>query len=117
MLRLRRTSGSWRAVARRLAHPPIEVVFLAPIALVITIVAMTGNPLVAHAVRAIALVGVAVAWFSGVVLTGERPTARRAIVHGLLAALVVLAACYLAIDRDRMIDLVVETWRSGPQGR
>jgi Tfp pilus assembly protein PilF len=113
---LRRDAGSWRAAARRLLRPPTEVVFLAPIAIVIGVFAATGNPLVARAVRGILGVGVAVAWVSGALLV--RPVSgKRALVHGLVALVTVIAAGYLAIDHDRMIDLVVETLRSGPDAR
>jgi hypothetical protein len=117
---LRRASGSWRAAARRLMRPPLEVWFFAPIAIVLAVIAATGNPLVAHAVRAIALVGIAIGWLSGTILdavrarTGTKIRASRAALHAAVAVVAVIAATYLAIDRDRMIDLVVETWRSGP---
>ena len=115
---LRRASGSWRAAARRLLRPPAEAVYYVPIALVLVIVAMTGNPMVARAVRAIAIVGALVAWLSGAILDAVRARGRvafsRALGHAAIAVFAVGAATYLAIDRDRMIDLIVETWRSGP---
>jgi hypothetical protein len=119
---LRRAAGSWRAAARRLARPPVEVMYFAPIALVLVIVAFTGNPLVARAVRTIALAGAAVAWLSGAILDAVRARRGRvrlalATVHAVVAALAVAAATYLAIDRDQMIDLVIETWHSGPAAR
>jgi predicted negative regulator of RcsB-dependent stress response len=115
---LRREAGSWRGVGRRLVRLPSEVWFYVPIALVLVGVAWTGNPIVARAVRAIAIIGTIVAWISGAMLAGVRPIAfRRAVLHAAVAAIAVLAATYLAIDRDRMIDLVVETWRSGPAAR
>ena len=114
----RRDAGSWRAALRRLVHPPVEVAFFVPIALVLVLVASTGNPLVARAVRGIALGGAMIAWVSGALLDGARPLrARRVALHALLAICAAAAACYLAIDRDRMLDLVAETWREGPQRR
>ncbi len=119
---LRRDTGSWCRAARQLVRPPIEVVFLVPIALVLVVVAHTGNPLVARAVRSITVVGVVIAWLSGVLLEAARARhgkirARRAIAQAVLAVLAVGSATYLAIDRGRMIDLVVETWRGGPAMR
>lgn len=115
---LRRDAGSWRAAARRLRRPPLEVGFLLPIALVLALVAYTGNPLVARAVWAILAIGVATAWLSGVLIAGARPLRRpRLAAHLIGAALLVVSASYLAIDRDRMIDLVVETWKHGPHAR
>lgn len=119
---LRRDAGSWRAAARRLARPPVEVAFLVPIGCVLALVARTGNPLIANAVAAIFGVGIAVAWISGAVIEAARARrgavgAPRAVAQAVLAAVAVAAAAYLAVDRDRMIDLVVETWEHGPSPR
>jgi hypothetical protein len=93
-------------------------VFFAPLAAVLVVLAMTGNPLVAAAVRTIAIAGAVVAWLSGAILSGPtRAGLTRTLVHAGLAAIAVASATYLAIDRHRMIDLVVETWRSGPAAR
>ncbi|HEU0031790.1 MAG TPA: hypothetical protein VFQ53_14230 [Kofleriaceae bacterium] len=119
---LRRDAGSWRAVARRLARPPGEVVFLLPVGLVLVAVAQTGNPLIATALVAIVVSGIAVSWLSGALLDARRARAgrlstRRTIAHAVLAIVTVGCATYLAVDRDRMIDLVVETWKHGPVAR
>ncbi|HUJ62975.1 MAG TPA: hypothetical protein VLX92_30940, partial [Kofleriaceae bacterium] len=119
VIALRRDAGTWRAAARRIARPPIEVVFLAPIALLLAIVASSGNPLVGRAVRAIALAGLAIAWLSGALLEAARARrgalgARRVLVHVALAMLAAGAAAYLAISRDQLFDLVAETLRTGP---
>jgi tetratricopeptide (TPR) repeat protein len=121
-LALRFAAGSWRAAGRRLVRPPVDVLYFAPIALVLVVVAFTGNPLVARAVRTIALAGAVVAWLSGAILDAVRARRgrirfARAVVHAAVAAVAVVAATYLAIDRDRMIDLVVETWHTGPEPR
>ena len=119
---LRRAAGTWRAAGRRLARPPAEVLYLAPVAVVIALVAQTGNPLIAGAVRAIVLAGVAVAWLSGAILDavrarGGRIGLSRALAHGALAVAAVLSVTYLAVDRGGMIDLVVATWHAGPEAR
>jgi hypothetical protein len=122
VLALRRSAGSWRAAAHRLARPPAEVLFFAPIAVLLVIVASTGNPLIAGVVRAIAIAGVVVAWLSGAILESVR--ARRGRVgfpraagHAFAAVIAVASAAYIALDRDRVIDLVIETWREGPAPR
>jgi predicted negative regulator of RcsB-dependent stress response len=121
VIALRRSSISWRGALRRLVRPPVEAMFFVPIALVLVVIAQTGNPLVARAVRWIAISGAVVAWLSGVILEGVRARGpiglRRASVHAVVAAIAVASAAYLAVDRDRMIDLVVETWREGPAAR
>jgi len=116
IIALRRRAGSWREALRRLGHPPFEVMFLAPIAIVIAAIAWTGNPLVARAVWTLLGAGVAVAWTSGAILAGPVST-RRALAHAAVVLIAASAATYLAIDRDRMLDLVVETWQHGPESR
>lgn len=113
---LRRESGSWGAAARRLARPPFEVWFIVPIAGVLSVVARTGNPLVARAVLVVAIAGATVSWLSGALLeSAPRPLGSRRIVGQAVLALVAVAACtYLAVDHGRLIDLLSETWRSGP---
>ena len=83
-----------------------------PIALVLVLVAHTGNPLVARAVRTIVIAGLVVSWISGAILT-ERVTLRRALAHALCAVLAVGGVTYLAVDNGHLIDFVLETWRAG----
>jgi tetratricopeptide (TPR) repeat protein len=114
----RRDAGSWRGAARALVRPPVEVWYLAPVMLGLALIAQAGNPMVARAVRAIAVCGVAGAWLSGVSLglaRTRRPLRARRVVPHLAAMLVAgLGVVFLIVDRDRMIDLLLETWRSGP---
>lgn len=117
LVTLRRSTGSWRAAGRALRRPPTEVLFLAPIAVVLVVVAANGNPLVARAVISIGIAGLAVAWLSGVV--NDRARARgtfgaaRCGLHAAVAVAAVLAATYLAIDHDRVLDLLRYTWNDG----
>lgn len=111
---LARVAGSWRRIPRLLIRPPTEVWYLAPIAALLAAVAQTGNPLVARAVLAIAIAGTIVAWISGRILDGTRELRLRGmLVHATLAMVAVVGAVYLAVDHDRMIDLLIETWRGG----
>ena len=112
---LRRTAGSLRAALGRLVRPPGEVLFLVPIGGVLVALALTGNPLVARTVIAIVGGGIATSWLSGAILAGTKPRLRVALVHAALAVLAIGAICYLAIDRGRLIDLLIETWQSGPE--
>lgn len=109
----RRHAGTWRAAARAIVRPPTEVLFLAPVAAVLVALAYTGNPLVARAVRAIAIAGVVVSWLSGAILRAGPRHRRRAITHALLAIVAVASVAYLAVDRGHLIDFVRETWRAG----
>ncbi|MBL0212807.1 MAG: hypothetical protein IPQ07_02875 [Myxococcales bacterium] len=114
----RREMPSWRAVARRLARPPIEVWFLAPLVLLLVVVALPGNPLVARAVRWIGGAGLAIAWLSGALLEVARTRGplggRRTLVHAVLVIGVVGTAAYLVVDGLGLLDLLGETWRGGP---
>lgn len=116
---LRRAAGSWKAAARRLAHPPAEALYFVPVAIVLVAVASTGNPLAAAAVRAIAIAGAVIAWVSGAILDELRARRgriglRRAAGQAALAVLAVAGAAFLAIEHGRVIDMVIETWREGP---
>ena len=114
LVTLRRTAGSWRAALRRLARPPTEALFLAPIAVVVIAFSYTGNPLIARTVLAILVAGVITSWLSGAVLHGrERVGLARAGVHAALSVVAILAAVYLAVDRGHVIDFVIETWHQG----
>lgn len=118
LLVLRRDTGSLAAAGRRLVRPPIEVMFLVPLATLLIVVGYQGNPLVAHAVRDIAIGGLLIAWISGALLEATRARhgrvpVRRALIHAALAVAAVAALAYLALDRDRLLDLVSETWRGG----
>ena len=115
----RLASGSWRELGRALARPPLEALFVVPIAGVLAAVAATGNPLVARAVLVIATAGVVVTWISGAILervrAHQRVSWQRAALHAGLATLAIASATYIAVDHGRTIDQIVETWRSGPE--
>lgn len=113
---LRRDAGSWGRALRRLARAPGELLYFAPIALVLAVIAAGGNPLVSGSVIRIVAAGAAVAWISGALLDGAaRVRGRRVLAHAVLAVVAIAAAAYLSVDRGRMLDLVVETWRGGPE--
>jgi hypothetical protein len=101
-------------------RPPIEVLFLGPVAAVIVAASFTAHRAIAPAVLRISIVGLAFAWLSGVTLdllrTRERPVRARAIVHIMACAVGVLAIGYIAITRDGLLDMLAETVRFGPGG-
>jgi tetratricopeptide (TPR) repeat protein len=115
LIQLRRATGSMRATAAALARPPVEVWFLAPIAVLGIAAAASGNVMVARAVRWVAIGGVGVTWLSGAVLRAT-PAAgpRRIALHIAAIALAGAALVYLVISSDRLLDMLVETWRHGP---
>jgi predicted negative regulator of RcsB-dependent stress response len=118
---LRRDAGSWRAAWGHLRRPPIEALYFLPIGTVVAVIAQTGNPLVAHAVVQIVLAGALTSWISGAMIEASRrdgrATPRRLGLQILGSAAGVLATVYLVVDRTRLLDLVVETWKHGPAPR
>ncbi|MEJ7599703.1 MAG: hypothetical protein WKG01_17485 [Kofleriaceae bacterium] len=96
------------------ARAPVEVLYLLPVAVVVGVVAMTGNPMIGRAVVYIVVAGLVTAWLSGVLLELSR---RRILVHLVVTAIAVLAIVYLVVDHLRLLDLLEETWRTGPAVR
>jgi hypothetical protein len=90
---------------RRLLRPPLEVIYMLPIALVLVVVSATGNPLVARAIRWIVFAGIAIAWVSGAIET------KRRWLTVVLAVIAAIAATYVAIDHGPLVELLRETWR------
>lgn len=122
LVSLRRALGSVSRVVGRLARPPSEALFLAPLALALVVTASAGNPLVARAVRDLAVGGVLLAWLSGVAVDAARGPRRRLswlrlALHVGLVLVAVTAMTYLALDRDHLLSHLGETWRAGPNLR
>jgi len=112
---LRSPAGTrWAAL-----RPPIEVVFLAPVALVLVGVAFTAHRLIAPAVVTISAGGIALTWLSGATL--ERLCARgrrrrlRSLGHVLACLAGVAALAYVALTHGGLIELLIETVRFGPE--
>jgi hypothetical protein len=106
--------GARRAVLR----PPIEAVFLAPVAAVFVGVAFTAHRLIAPAVATISIGGVALTWLSGATLEQLRAAGRarrlRSLAHIVACVVGVAALAYIALTRDNLLDALVETVRFGP---
>jgi hypothetical protein len=100
-------------------RPPIEVLFLAPVAAVLVGVALTTHVLIAPAVAILVVGGLGLAWLSGAALETARARGRsvqtRIAVHVLASLLTVLALFYVAITRDDLLDMVIETVKFGPE--
>jgi hypothetical protein len=101
-------------------RPPIEVLFLAPVAAVIVAASFTTHRAIAPAVLRISLGGLALAWLSGAALdllrARRRPVRLRALVHVGACAAGVIAIGYLALVHDGLLDMLAETVRFGPGG-
>ncbi len=114
---LRRRAGSWARAVGALWPPPLEVMYLAPVALVLGVVAETGNQLAARAVQLVLAGAVAITWLSGtgLELARRRGGAMRGVVvaHALVAGAAIVALVYVAVMQEQLIDLLIETWHRG----
>lgn len=112
---LRSPPGTRRSALR----PPIEIVFIGPVAAVLIGVAFTAHRLIAPAVATISLGGIALAWLSGATLEQLRARGRsrrlRSIAHVIACLAGVTALGYVALTHDNLIDLLIETVRFGPE--
>jgi hypothetical protein len=69
-------------------------------------------------VRRVAIGGALLAWFSAVVLRALPPRRRiHAALHLAAIAVAGLAVVYLSVSTDRLVDILLETWRTGPERR
>jgi tetratricopeptide (TPR) repeat protein len=113
---LAQATRSARRALRALWPPPSEVVYLAPVAAVLSAAAFTGYAGLGPSVTCISIAGLATAWLSGAGLAAR--SGRRApavVIHALVAALVVVAITYLALLRFELLDVVLETLHYGPE--
>ncbi len=108
-----------RTPAPRRVRPPLELLFLAPVAAVLVGVALTTHQTIAPAVLTVSLGGLVLAGLSGATLdllrAAGRPLRRRAVLHATLCVAAAIALLYIALMRDDLLDLVIETVRFGPE--
>lgn len=119
LLLLRLAAGNGRRAVRALWPPPIEVMFMAPIAALLTGVAYTGHELIGPAVLLVCTAGLIVTWSSNAGLNaglmhGARAGKLRATVHATVAVVAMAAMIYIAVHRHGLLDQIVETVRFGP---
>ncbi|WP_428263205.1 tetratricopeptide repeat protein [Haliangium sp.] len=119
LLSLRLAAGSRQAAVRALATVPTEVVFMLPIAAVLTGAALTTHESIGPAVAIVCAGGLVFTWLSGVGLrAAEVHQARfgrlRPLVHAVAVAVAALALVYVALHRNHLLDTLVETVRFGP---
>ena len=105
--------------ALRGLRPPVEVVFLAPVAGVLVAVALTAHEAIAPAVARISAGRRALAWLSGAALerlrADRRPLRVRAALHVGACFVAVVASGYLALAHDGLLDLLIQTVRVRPR--
>ena len=100
--------------------PPIEVLYIVPVAAIVIAASFAIDRVIAPAVVRITVAGLVGAWLSGATLDLLRARGRsvraRAVLHVIACAVGVLAVGYIAIMRDGLIDMFSETVRFGPGG-
>lgn len=99
-------------------RPPTEVLFLAPVAVVLVVIAFAARAVVAPAVAQISIAGIVFAWLSGATLDLLRVRGRgvriRSIVHALACGAGAIAIGYIAIVHGELLELLAETVQAGP---
>ncbi len=100
---------------------PFEVLFLAPIGIVLVGASFTAHNAIGPAVLRIVATGIVLAWISGTGLDLARAnghsTRMRSIVHAATCALGAIAIGYIAVVHDGLLDMLLETVRFGPENR
>jgi tetratricopeptide (TPR) repeat protein len=108
-----------RAAARALWPPPGEVLYLVPVAVLLSAVSYTDYQGLGPAVTAVSSGGVVAAWLSGASLglrrRAGRPTVPIVAAHALAAGIAILALVYVAVYTTDLLDPVLETLRYGPE--
>jgi len=98
--------------------PPVEVLFLAPVSVVLLAVALTTHRAMAPAVAILSVGGLALAWLSGMTLellrAHRRPLGLRAAIHAALCVAAVAALAYIVLTHDDLLEMMIETIRFGP---
>jgi tetratricopeptide (TPR) repeat protein len=115
----RRAAGGWREAGKALSRPPVEVWYLVPVVLLFVAAGMTENAALGHAIHLIAAGALIVTWLSGATLEAARArgpiSVKRVLGHVAAAAAAVLAVCYIAVTRERLVDMLIETVRFGAE--
>ncbi len=117
---LRHGARSWGAAGAAVRSVPSEVIYFAPVAVVLLGAAFTGHEQIAPATAIILVGGGCLTWLSGAGLAATRAVRGRvetwrALGHAAGVAVAVLAVVYIALHRTRLVDFIVETVKFGPE--
>ena len=113
---LRLASGSMGRALGNLVRPPTEVIYLIPVLVLLVILATTGHKDIGPAVAIVCSAGLIVTWLSGVGLRADKRRRNgRIVLHAAACSAFVIAACYVALHRTPLIDLIITTVRFGPE--
>lgn len=116
LLLLWRSCGTFAATFAALRRPPLELVYMLPFALLMTLMAFTGHREIGPAVASISAGGLIITWLCGCALRAERPlTTAHALLCAAAATLATLSLVYFAVYRSALLDLILTTVRFGPE--
>jgi TolA-binding protein len=108
-----------RAARKTLRIPPFEAFYYIPVAGVFVVAAATENRMIGWATSAIAVGGALIVWLSASASSARLArgpmSMRERLWRAALCALAVLALTWLAIALTGLADIVVETFRTGPE--
>ncbi len=115
---LRRDTGSLAAAARALVRPPLELIYLLPVAVLLAAAGQTENEAIARATLWLSGAMLVVTWFTGVgIVAARRALGRlplaRVLAHGTGGGAAMLAAAYLIVRRLDLLDFIIHTVRFG----
>ncbi len=100
------------------AKPPVEVLFISPVAAVVIAASFAIDRLIAPAVVQILVTGLLASWISGATIDLLRLRGRRVglrfVIQFLACGSLVLAVGYIAMSRDGLLDMLSETVKFGP---
>lgn len=116
LLAARRSAKNWSEFAKRLRSPPIEAIYMLPLAVLLVAMAYTGHEEIGPAVAIICGGGLVVSWVSANALRAPAELSRRyALFCTSAATIAALSLCYLALHRGQLLDLLNTTLASGPE--
>ncbi len=99
-------------------RPPFEVIFIIPLGALLVAISHSTNATASPVILAVTITAAFFAWLSGATLDLLRGRGRsvrlRASLHALACIVSAVAIGYIMIMRNDLLDLLIETVRSGP---
>jgi len=100
-------------------RPPFEVIFVVPLGALLVAISHSTNATASPVIVAVTLCAAGFAWISGATLDLVRARGRavraRAVLHVACCVTAAIAIGYIMIIRGDLLDLLIETVRSGPE--
>jgi hypothetical protein len=111
-------AGAPRAALRAL-RPSIEVVYAVPVVAILFGASLFSHLAIQPAIAIISGGGLVIAWLSGSALDAARrrgsAVRARALLHVAIAIVAAAALAYIAVAREGLLDMIIETVKFGPE--